>query len=177
MLDADTGDRLRSFEVAAGGEIVRWASSYGPSTEEWIYGPLASFGNIRMPAWGARVHDGAARWLSMTVAALLGALYAGAAVPASGFGGYRQLLPLVFFQVAVINTIAVLGILLALGGFPNIFAAPEYSGPFAQQQSVHLLGHLTLGMVLPSLVLVAVAAAAMWVTKRAPFSAAAQPSS
>jgi hypothetical protein len=58
VLDADTGDRLCSFEVAAGGEIVRWASSYGPSTEEWIYGPLASFGNIRMPAWGARVHDG-----------------------------------------------------------------------------------------------------------------------
>ena len=58
VLDADTGDRLGSFEVAAGGEIVRWASAYGASAEEWLYGPLAAFGDIRMPAWGARVHDG-----------------------------------------------------------------------------------------------------------------------
>jgi hypothetical protein len=127
---------------------------------------IAVVGLTRLVLSLAGLPDSATRWLSMTVIAVLGALYAGATAQARGFGGYRQLLPLVFFQVVIINTIAVLGILLAVAGLPNIFAASEYSGPFAHQQSVHLLGHLTLGMVLPSLVLWAVASAAMWITKR-----------
>jgi hypothetical protein len=39
----------------------------------------------------------------------------------------KQLLPLVLFQVVLVQSIAVAGILLAMGGLPNIYAAPEYS--------------------------------------------------
>jgi hypothetical protein len=48
-------------------------------------------------------------------------------VHTSGFGSYKQLLPLMLFQTLVMQSIAVLGILLAIGGFPNIYAAPEFS--------------------------------------------------
>jgi hypothetical protein len=37
-----------------------------------------------------------------------------------GFGSYRQLLPLTFFQTVVMQSIAVLGILLSIAGLPNV---------------------------------------------------------
>ena len=57
VLDARSGERLCAFEVTAGGEVLRWSASFGVGTEEWIYGPLAEFGAVRMPAWGVRLQD------------------------------------------------------------------------------------------------------------------------
>jgi len=74
----------------------------------------------------------------------------------------------VFFQVLILHLIAVAGILLSMAGSPNIFAAPEYSGPAAtRNQSLHALSHLTIGMVAAPLVLWAVGSLAMWITKKA----------
>ena len=42
----------------------------------------------------------------MTVVALAGALYYGVAVHTSGFGSYQQVLPQVFFQAVLANSIA-----------------------------------------------------------------------
>lgn len=49
-----------------------------------------------------------------------------------------------------------------------VFAAPEYGGPAtAQNQWLHALSHLTIGMVAAPLVLWVVGSLAMWVTKKA----------
>src|SRR5262245_54291562 len=79
----------------------------------------------------AGLPDSVVAWLSMTVAGWAAAFYYGVAVHRSGFGSYKQLLPLVFFQILLVQAIAVAGILLAIAGLPNIYAAPEYSPPFA----------------------------------------------
>jgi hypothetical protein len=52
-LDDVTGAHLGRFEVAASGELVRWTHFYGMDRVEYVYGPLKSFGAIRMPDWGA----------------------------------------------------------------------------------------------------------------------------
>ncbi len=64
--DAQTAERLCWFEVSASGEITKWGAAFGGESEEWVYGPLADFGPIRMPAWGARV-DGTYRFRYLSV--------------------------------------------------------------------------------------------------------------
>ena len=110
--------------------------------------------------------DATVRWLSMNVLLWAGAVYYGIAVHRRGFGSYKQLLPLVFFQVVVLHVVAVTGILLAIAGFPNVFAAPEFSGPVAQNHWLHALAHLTVGMVVAPLLLWGVASLAMWIARR-----------
>ena len=73
------------------------------------------------------------------------------------------------FQVVLVQAIAVLGILLAIAGFPNIYAAPEYSGPpFARSpnQWSHALAHLTIGIVVPVLLSWGVASLVLLITKK-----------
>jgi len=96
-------------------------------------------------------------------------LYYGVAVHTRGFGGYKQLLPLMIFQVVLVQSMAVAGILLAIAGFPNIYAAPEYSGPpFARStnQWSHALAHLTIGIVVPVLLWWGVASLVLLITKK-----------
>jgi hypothetical protein len=135
--------------------------------QKLLLAATAVVGLARLGASLAGVPDEAARWLSMNILIWAGAVYYGVAVHERGFGGYKQLLPLVLFQVAILHVIAVAGIVLQIAGFPNIFAAPEYSGPATtQNQWLHAVSHLTIGMVAAPLVLWAVASLAMWITKR-----------
>ena len=92
-------------------------------------------GLARLGSSLAGLPDDSARWLSMNVLVWAGAVYYGIAVHARGFGSYKQLLPLVFLQVTILHVIAVAGIVLSIAGFPNIFAAPEYSGPVTPESS------------------------------------------
>jgi len=114
----------------------------------------------------AGLPDSTVTWLSMNAVIWAGAFYYGVAVYTSGFGSYKQILPLGFFQIVILHVIAVLGILLSIAGFPNIFAAPEYSGPAATNQWLHILAHLTVGMVVAPLLLWGVGSLTMLVTKR-----------
>jgi hypothetical protein len=114
--------------------------------------------------------DSTVTFLSITVVGWAAVFYYGVAVHTRGFGSYRQLLPLMVFQVALVQAIAVLGILLAIAGHQNIYAAPEYSGPpFARSpdQWSHLTAHLTIGIVAPVLLGWGVASLVLLVTKRA----------
>jgi hypothetical protein len=70
-----------------------------------------------------------------------------------------------FFPLALFQSIAVLGILLSIAGLPNIFAAPEYSFG-GQSQWVHALAHLTIGLIVPSLLLWGVASLVLAITRR-----------
>lgn len=123
-------------------------------------------GVARLGASLAGGSDESVRWLSMNLVIWAGAVYYGVAMHTRGFGSYRQILPLVTFQVAILHVIAVAGIALSVFGFPNIFTAPEYAGPATGRQGLHALSHLTIGMVAAPLVLWAIGSIALWLTKR-----------
>ena len=130
---------------------------------------VAAVGLARLGLSLAGLSNETVAFLSMTVLGWLAVLYYGVAAHTSGFGSYRELLPLVTIQVVVVQLIAVLGILLSIAGLSNVYAAPEYSGPLsgpAPNQWVHLLAHLTIGIVVPILLSWAVASLMMLAAKK-----------
>lgn len=131
-----------------------------------VLAALVAVGLLRLGLSLAGLPDASVRWLAMNAVLWAGVLYYGIAVHTRGFGSYRQLLPLIVVQTVVFQVIAVLGILLAIAGFPNIFAAPEYS--FAgQSQWVHAAAHLTLGVAVATLLQWGVASLVLLITKKA----------
>jgi hypothetical protein len=55
VLDAGNGERLAQFAVNAKGEPIKWAASIGEDEFEHVFGPLATYGDIRLPKWGATI--------------------------------------------------------------------------------------------------------------------------
>ena len=130
---------------------------------------IAAVGLARLGLSLAGLPDRTVMWLSMTVVGWAAVVYYGVAVHTKGFGRYKQLLPLMLFQMVLVQAIAVFGILLAIAGLPNIYAAPEYSGPpFARSanQWTHALAHLTIGIVVPVLLGWGVGSLVLLVTKK-----------
>jgi hypothetical protein len=137
--------------------------------QKWWLAVIAAVGLGRLLLSLAGLPDRTVMFLSMTAAGWIAVLYYGVAVHTRGFGSYKQLLPLMIFQVALVQAIAVAGILLAIAGLPNIYAAPEFSGPpFARSanQWSHALAHLTIGMVAPVLLWWAVASLVLLITRK-----------
>jgi hypothetical protein len=137
--------------------------------QKWWLVLIAAVGLARLGLSLAGLPDRTVTFLSMTVVGWAAVLYYGVAVHTKGFGSYKHLLPLMIFQVVLVQAIAVAGILLAIAGFPNIYAAPEYSGPpFARSpnQWNHALAHLTIGIVVPVLLGWGVASLVLLITKR-----------
>jgi hypothetical protein len=143
-------------------------SQYLGFQKAWLI-VIAAVGLARLGLSLAGVPDATVSVLSITVAGWAAVLYYGVAVHTRGFGSYRQLLPLMVFQVLLVQAIAVAGILLAIAGLPNVYAAPEYSGPpFARSpdQWQHALAHLTIGIAAPVLLWWGGASLVLWITKR-----------
>lgn len=126
---------------------------------------LAGVGLARLGLSLAGVPDTTVAFLSMNVVTWAAAFYYGVAVHTRGFGSYRHILPLATIQIVVQQAIAVLGILLAVGGLPNVYAAPEFSFG-ATNQWLHLLSHLTIGILVPPFLLWPVASLVLWITKK-----------
>jgi hypothetical protein len=126
---------------------------------------LAVVGLLRLALSLAGVSTSTVALLSMNAVTWAATIYYGIAVYTRGFGSYRQILPLAFFQILVQQVIAVLGILLAIAGYDNVYAAPEFSFGVANQWH-HLLAHLTIGMIVPPFLLWAVGSLVMWITKK-----------
>ena len=120
-----------------------------------ILGLIAAVGLARLGVSLAGAPNTAAAFLSMNVVAWAGALYNGLVANRHGFTNYKHLLPPAFFQTLVMQSIAVLGILLSIAGFANIYAAPEYSFG-AQSQWIHVLAHVTIGIIVPTLLITTV---------------------
>jgi len=127
---------------------------------------IAVVGLTRLGLSLVGVPDATVKWCSLTAVEALGILYYGIAVHRSGFGGYKQLLPLVLIQNVLGNSIVIVGIVLSMSGLANIFAAPEYGGPPVQAQWKHILGHVIGGMGIFSIVGWGVASLVMLVTKK-----------
>ena len=130
-----------------------------------ILGLIAAVGLARLGLSLAGLPNATVAWLSMNVVGWAAALYYGVAVHTNGFGSYKQILPLAFFQTLLQQAIAVLGILLAIAGLSNIYAAPEYSFGGGSQW-LHALAHVTIGIVVPPFLLWGVASLVLLVTKK-----------
>ena len=135
------------------------------SFQKWWLIALAAVGLLRLGLSLAGLPNGTVAFFSMTVVGWTAGLYYGVAVHKKGFGSYKQLVPLVLFQIVLVQSIAVVGILLAIAGLPNIYAAPEYSFQ-ATSQWVHALAHLTVGIVAPVLLGWGVASLVLLITKK-----------
>jgi hypothetical protein len=139
----------------------------------WL-GLVLVVGLARLGLSLAGLPNSTTKWLSLTVLTLLGVFYYGVRVHTSGFGSYKQLLPLIFNQNALAQVIVIAGIVIGiLTGHDNVFTAPEYSGGRDGKNWFHVLAHGVVILVLP-LVGWLVASLVMWVTKKvAPRPAAA----
>lgn len=108
-----------------------------------------------------------AKWLSINVVASIGALYYAVRVHTSGFGSYKQLLPIYFLQSVAAQAVIVPGIILAIvTRHDNIFSAPEYSFGGDGKTWSHVAAHLLLGTTFAPLMSWLVGCAIMFVTKR-----------
>ena len=113
------------------------------------------------------VPNSAAKFLSLTALFLLGMLYYSVRVHTSGFGSYKQLLPVIALQVIAGNCIIIAGIVLAiLTNKDNIFSAPEFSPGKADGKTWgHAASHGVVMIILP-LILWAIGSLIMFVTKK-----------
>ena len=133
--------------------------------QKLFLGLAAVVGLARLGLSLAGLPDTTVRWLSMTVVTWASVFYYGVKVHTSGFGSYKQLLPLGFFQIVLVQAIAIFGILLAIADLPNIYAAPEFSFQ-AQSHWRHLLAHLTVCIIVPSLLSWGVGSLVLLITRK-----------
>ena len=77
----------------------------------------------------AGVPNSAVRFVSLTALTLIGLLYYSVRVYTSGFGSYKQLLPVLALQVILANLIIIFALMLSIvTGKENIFSARRYGG-------------------------------------------------
>ncbi|MEO5761299.1 MAG: hypothetical protein ABIR28_03215 [Vicinamibacteria bacterium] len=114
---------------------------------------IAVVGFIRLGLSIAGQPDSMVKFFSMTVVGIIGSVYYAMTVRRSGFGNYRELIPLIFNQNFLANSIAILGIILSIYGMPNILDVPEFKPPFARESTSlqHALAHLFLGNIVGTL--------------------------
>jgi hypothetical protein len=53
VFETESGELVAQFAVNRKGEPIKWGASIGEREFEHVFGPLASFGDLRMPRWGA----------------------------------------------------------------------------------------------------------------------------
>jgi hypothetical protein len=128
-------------------------------------GLIAAVGLARLALSLAGVPNEGVAWVSMNAVSWAAALYYGVAVHTRRFGSYKQILPLTFFQILLQQLIAVIGIVLTIAGLSNVYAAPEYSFG-SQNHGLHILAHLTVGIVVAPVLQWGVASLVLLVTKR-----------
>jgi hypothetical protein len=131
--------------------------------ERGILFAILVVGLLRLGLSLAGVPMGTVKMVSVTAALLVGVLYVGVAAAVKGFGAYRHLLPLVFFQALLVNAIAAAAIgLAALTGQPNAYTAPEYTN--LPNYLPHAMGHL-VGTLVVAPIAWGLASLAMLVTR------------
>jgi len=113
------------------------------------------------------VPNSTAKWLSINAVGWIGILYYSIRVHTSGFGSYKQLLPIFVLQSLAAQAIIVPGIIIAIfTGDDNIFSAPEYSFGGDGKTWLHVGAHLVIGTTIGSLVSWLVGCVIMFATKK-----------
>lgn len=115
----------------------------------------------------AGAQNSAVKFISISAVLFIGLVYFSIRVYTTGFGSYKQLLPLLFLQSVVSQAIIIAGIVIAMQtGKDNIFSAPEYSGGGDGKTWMHAGAHLVLGLTIGPLLAWLVGCVIMWVTKK-----------
>jgi len=126
---------------------------------------LVALGRLGLSSAG--LPNSTVKWVSVTGVALLGLVYYAIRVHTSGFGSYKQLLPLLAIQNFLAHGLVALAIVLAiLTGTGNIYSAPEFSGGGDGKNWFHAGAHVVLGGVVFTLVGWLVASGIMFITKK-----------
>jgi hypothetical protein len=115
----------------------------------------------------AGMPNSSVKWLSVTTVGLLGLIYYAIRVHTTGFGSYKQLLPLLTIQNLLAHGIVAAVIVLAIfTGKDNIYTAPEYSGGGDGKTWLHAGAHLVFGVIASTLVGWLLASGIMFITKK-----------
>ena len=108
-----------------------------------------------------------AKWLSITAVIWIGVLYYSIRVHTSGFGSYKQLLPICVLQSWAAQAIIVPGIILAIvTGKDNIYSIPESFFGRDGKTWVHVFAHLVVGTTVAPLLGWLVGCVIMFATKK-----------
>jgi hypothetical protein len=115
----------------------------------------------------AGLPNSATKWLSISVVSLIGLVYYAIRVHTTGFGSYKQLLPLIFIQSVVSQAIVIAGIVIAIyTQKDNVFSAPEFSGGTDGKTWLHAGAHLIAGVIIGPLVGWLIGCILMFVVKK-----------
>jgi hypothetical protein len=107
------------------------------------------------------------KWFSITAVMWIGLLYYAVKVHTSGFGSYKQLLPICFLQSWAAQLVIVPSIILAIvTGRDNIYSLPEYAFGQDGKTWLHVIGHLVGGGIVGPLIGWLVGCVIMFVTKK-----------
>ncbi len=116
------------------------------------------------------------RFASVTTMALLGVVYFGVKTHTSGFGSYRQLLPLMVLTLGTASWVSGFAVVLAMiTGTDNIYSVPEYSGGQDGKTFFHAFAHFFIAPFVAGLVAWGLASLVMLVTKLVTRTAGAKP--
>jgi len=103
-------------------------------------------GIARFALYAGGAPNSIAKWVSMTVVMWIGVFYYSIRVHTSGFGSYKQLLPICFLQSLTAQLIIVPSIILAiLTGKDNVYSIPENFFGADGKTWLHVAGHLFIG--------------------------------
>jgi len=135
--------------------------------ERWILVLIAVVFFIRLGMSLSGLDFAQIRLVSINIVLLVGLVYAAVAVHVGKFGGYKQLLVLLFFQVAVAHFLITLGIVLGIAtGQDNVFTVPEVTGGIDGKTFFHAFEHLVIAPILFPLILWLPGSAILFVTRR-----------
>ena len=118
----------------------------------WFCFLLIVVGLTRLALSLRGVPNSETKWISMSAVMAIGVIYYAVRVHTTGFGSYKQLLPVVVIPNTVTHLVSITGILFGIfSGQDNVFTAPEYS--FGNGKTwVHVGAHLGIGMTVGALV-------------------------
>jgi hypothetical protein len=134
--------------------------------ENWFLGLVLVVGVLRLALFLLGLSYAIDKYLSMSALLLLGMIYFSIKVHTSGFGSYKQLLPVLALPAILAQAIVIAGIVLAImTGKDNIYSVPEVSGNRDGKTWTHALGHL-FAMVIFPLVLWLIGSLHMFATKK-----------
>jgi hypothetical protein len=124
-------------------------------------------GIVRLALSLGGVSTSIVKWLSITAVAWIGILYYSIRVHTSGFGSYKQLLPICVLQGLAGQAVVVSGIVIAIfTGKDNIFSVPEYAFGGDGKTWLHVGAHLLFGTTIGPLVGWLVGCVIMFATKK-----------
>ncbi|MEW5978634.1 MAG: hypothetical protein AB1898_22785 [Acidobacteriota bacterium] len=107
------------------------------------------------------------KWLSLTVASLIGLILYGVRAHTRGFGSYKQLLPLSAIQGFATQALSALAVAVAIiTATDNIFSLPEYSGGSDGKVWFHAGAHLFIAFPIVSLFGWGISSLALLITRK-----------